>query len=412
MFCSLRSFGGINQILAAGPLFLGFLGACSPQQDQVPETTNFAVRDSAGVAIIESNLPAWGEGESWSLTEEPVLSIGAVDGPDEYLLYRSSSAIRLDDGRIVVSNGGSQELRFYDSQGQYLNASGADGEGPGEFRSVGFIWRLNSDSLAVLDFRLYRVSFFDTDGVFSRSIRFGEGANDMPFPMGMFGDGTFLALASEKDDGEYEADLGSIRDQVEHRLYGRDGRLLRNLITLDGSELYRAVRPDGSGATTSPQHGLMSWAVAGPDTWFYGGSEAFEIQEWSLEGELLRIIRLEREPRSMPPEVVADWEDRLQRMNPQAKAFWTPIPLPDRLPAYEQIILDRTGNLWMAEYLVLDETPLWQVIAPNGQWLGSVTLPPGGRISEIGQDYVLGTWRDEMDVETVRMYGLEKPAGD
>ena len=114
----------------------------------------------------------------------------------------------------------------------------------------------------------------------------------------------------------------------------------------------------------------------------------------------------------MPPEVVAEWEERLQKMTPQAKAFWTRIPLPDRLPAYEQIILDLAGNLWMAEYLVLDETPLWQVFSPKGIWLGEVTMPPGGRISEIGQDYVLGTWRDEMDVETVRMYGLEKPAGD
>lgn len=386
--------------------------ACSAEPEAPVEFTGHTVRDSAGVVIVESAVPAWGEGEEWSLTQEPVLSIGAVDGPDEYLLYRSSSAIRLDDGRIVVANGGSHELRFYDSMGRYLNASGAEGEGPGEFRSVGFIWRLGSDSLAVLDFGLYRVSFFDTDGVFSRSIRFGEGGNDMPFPMGMFGDGTFLALSSGKDDGEYEADLGSIRDRVEHRLYGRDGRLLRNLATLDGSELYRAVRPDGSGATTSPQHGLRSWAVAGSDAWFYGGSESFEIQEWSLEGELLKILRLEREPRSMPPEVVADWEDRLQRMNPQAKAFWTPIPLPDRLPAYEQIILDRAGNLWMAEYQVLDETPLWQVFAPDGHWLGAVAMPPGGRISEIGSDYVLGTWRDEMDVETVRMYGLQKPGGE
>jgi hypothetical protein len=227
----------------------------------------------------------------------------------------------------------------------------------------------------------------------------------------MFGDGTFLALTSEKDDGDYEADLGSIRDQVEHRRYGRDGRLVRNLITLDGPELYRTVRSDGSGVTTSPQHGLMSWAVAGSDTWFYGGSEAFEIQEWTMEGGLLKIFRLKREPRTMPPEVLADWEARLQRMNPRAKAFWTPIPLPDQLPAYEQLILDRAGNLWIAEYLVLDETPLWQVFAPDGHWLGSVETPPGGRVSEIGHDYVLGTWKDEMGVETVRMYALEKPGG-
>ena len=108
---------------------------------------------------------------------------------------------------------------------------------------------------------------------------------------------------------------------------------------------------------------------------------------------------------------MADWENRLQRMRPQTREFWAPIPLPERLPAYEQIVLDRDENLWLAEYVVLEETPVWQVISPDGHWLGSVAMPPGGRISEIGKDYVLGTWRDELDVEKVRMYGLEKPAG-
>jgi hypothetical protein len=79
------------------------------------------------------------------------------------------------------------------------------------------------------------------------------------------------------------------------------------------------------------------------------------------------------------------------------------------LPTYEQLLVDRRGNVWMAEYRVLEEAHVWQVFDPEGHWLGSVTLPDGGRISEIGEDYVLGVWRDEMDVETVRMYGLIKP---
>lgn len=388
-----------------------FLGACSPGRDQAPEFAGDTVPSGASVPIVESTLPAWEEGEAWSLTERPLLSIGSVDGSEEYLLYRSSSAIRLDDGRIVFSNGGSQELRFYDPQGTYLSASGSNGEGPGEFRSVGFIWRLGPDSLAVLDFDLFRISVFDTEGVFGRIIRLGEGSTDLAFPSGMFGDGSILALTSQEDDGEYDSGLGFMRDQVQHRRYDREGKLIGSLVTLDGSELYRTVQPDGSGVTTGPQYGLRAWSVTGSDSWFYGGSAAFEVQEWSMEGELLRIIRLAKEPRAMPPELVADWEGRLQRMRPQTRAFWAPIPLPERLPAYEQIVLDRAGNLWLAEYMVLDETPIWQVISPDGRWLGSLTTPPGGRISEIGRDYVLGTWRDEMDVETVRMYGLEKPAG-
>jgi hypothetical protein len=364
------------------------------------------------VTIVANTEPAWGEGEEWTLTAEPKLSIGAVDGPDEYILHHAGASIKLEDGRLLLTDGGSQQLRFYDSVGSFLHSSGSDGEGPGEFRSIGFLWRLGADSLAVLDFGLYRVSVFDTEGVFSRNIRLGEGPEGLPLPFGMFGDGTILALASEEDDGEYDEGLGSIRDRTQHRRYDREGRFMDSLATLAGSELYRATHPDGSGFTTSPQHGLRAWAVAGPDTWFFGPSDAFEIQEWNLDGELLKIIRLEKERRPMPPQVVADWEVRLQEMNPRARQLWSSIPLPERLPAYEQVLLDRAGNLWAAEYLVLEETPLWQVFDPQGRWLGSVAMPPGGWISEIGKDYVLGTWRDDLGVERVRMYGLHKPAGE
>jgi hypothetical protein len=227
----------------------------------------------------------------------------------------------------------------------------------------------------------------------------------------MFADGTFLAQVSVEDDGVYEDESpGTFRDRIQYRRYDRDGQFLDTLVTLDGSELYRGAHADGSGGfTTSPQHGLDAHTIVGPDSWFYGSSEAFEVQERGSGGDLLRVMRLARASRAMPSDVVTAWEERLLEMNPRAKTLWSAIPLPDRLPAYEQLVLDRSGNLWAAEYLVLEETPSWQVFDPDGRWLGTVATPPGGRILDIGEDYALGVWRDEMDVETVRMYGLVKP---
>jgi hypothetical protein len=152
--------------------------------------------------------------------------------------------------------------------------------------------------------------------------------------------------------------------------------------------------------------------VVGPGSWYYGPSDSYEVQEWGTEGKLLRILRLKKERRPVPAQVVAEWQESVRKMNSRRKQIWEAVPVAEALPAYEQVILDRAGNLWLSEYMVLDETPVWQVISSDGRWLGSVTMPPGGRISEIGRDYVLGTWRDEMDVETVLMYDLEKPAGD
>jgi hypothetical protein len=205
------------------------------------------------------------------------------------------------------------------------------------------------------------------------------------------------------------SELGPVRDRYEYRRYSREGELVSPLLTLPGSELYRGVGADGSGFTTDPEHGIMVRVVAATDRWFYCGGDRFEIQERNPEGALIRIFRLDRERRATPQEVFDDWEERLQRMRPQARQVWGSVPVSEMLPTYEQLLVDRRGNIWMAEYRVLEEAHVWQVFDPEGHWLGSVTLPDGGRISEIGEDYVLGVWRDEMDVETVRMYGLIKP---
>jgi hypothetical protein len=40
--------------------------------------------------------------------------------------------------------------------------------------------------------------------------------------------------------------------------------------------------------------------------------------------------------------------------------------------------------------------------------LGQVETPTRGRLLQIGSDFVLGVWRDELDVEQVRLYRLLK----
>ena len=72
--------------------------------------------------------------------------------------------------------------------------------------------------------------------------------------------------------------------------------------------------------------------------------------------------------------------------------------------------MDASGSLWVARYAP-DETQqhLWDVFDAVGRWLGEVETPIGGRIWEIGENYLLGTWRDELDVEEVRLYGILKP---
>jgi hypothetical protein len=94
--------------------------------------------------------------------------------------------------------------------------------------------------------------------------------------------------------------------------------------------------------------------------------------------------------------------DRLQELRD--------LPYPESMPAHGDIVVDADGNLWVEEYLPMGETdPKWSVFDSSHQLLGSVDLPPDFTVHQIGSDFVLGVWHDELDVEQVRSYELIKP---
>ena len=51
----------------------------------------------------------------------------------------------------------------------------------------------------------------------------------------------------------------------------------------------------------------------------------------------------------------------------------------------------------------------WSVFDPEGRLVGSLDMPDGVEVLEIGENYLLGLYRDEFEVEYVRAYGLTRP---
>ena len=91
---------------------------------------------------------------------------------------------------------------------------------------------------------------------------------------------------------------------------------------------------------------------------------------------------------------------------------WEDIPLPSTLPAYETLHIDRTGHLWVERFEVPGAPErTWSVFADDGAWLGDVKFPDRFSPLEIGDDYVLGRFGDELDVEHIQVWELVKPAG-
>ena len=64
-----------------------------------------AVRDSAGIRIVENERPAWRGGEGWTVAADPLLDLGVAEGDPRYQFGVVGDAVRLGDGTLVVADG-------------------------------------------------------------------------------------------------------------------------------------------------------------------------------------------------------------------------------------------------------------------------------------------------------------------
>lgn len=375
------------------------------------EGSRVVVRDSAGIEIVENIAPAWTEGEGWRLSDEPVLTIGVLEGREEYRLFNVLAALQLGGGEIVVANGGTNELRFYDSTGTFLRAVGREGGGPGEFRRMMGIWSMGPDSLAVFDYGNARVTVLGARGEFGRTFRFDQVPNRaLPLPVGPFADGSFLGrshmLGTERDMPE-----GIHRGSVLFVRWSPVGELIDTLVRRPDAERYHGTVA-GQPMMASPPFSRGFRVVASADGWFYGATDEFEIELYSPDGRLRRLIRRKFANRPVTAELAEErrsWAlERYNRMPAVFRDWRANLPVPKTMPAHDDFISDDEGNLWVAEYRLADEQPSWAVFDADGRFLGNVDTPAQGRVTHVGSDFVLGIWEDEMGVEQVRMYRLVK----
>jgi hypothetical protein len=385
----------------------------------------YTVRDSAGIEIVESVAPAWADGAEWRLSAEPAVQIGEMDGRPEYQFTRIRSTLRRSDGTIVVADGGAGEIRAYDSAGAHLWTTGRPGSGPGEFEQLFWVALLPGDSLLAYDFRPLRLSTFDPAGKYLRSsivrpdkgnpsaYRFPDGNVVSPTIGDRFSDGTLLAT--------YPGPSPRVPDGV-HRFVepfdrlGADGETLNRVATLRAGEVFLWTNPDGGTTHTSPPFARSLVTTVAGDHFYAGEGDRFEIGVYSRLGRLERLIRLRREARGVTRADrkaldSARVEAYAGRIDPVTRRMHEAMPMPASMPPYRWMRASRDGHLWVQDYLAPGDTVArWSVFAPGGRLLGSVPMPRRFDPLEIGESYVLGEWRDDLGVQYVRLYTLDRPS--
>jgi hypothetical protein len=340
------------------------------------------------------------------------LTIGSLDGDANYQLFGVRNALRFDDGRMVITNGGSHELRFYDGDGGFLSSTGREGGGPGEFENLRWVRRMGSDSLIAYDSRARRISVFDLDGNFARAITVRGGDEiRFPTPNGMFRDGTLLVQGGTP--ATTNSPSGLSRPDIVVFRFAADGESGDSIGVFPGNENY--VVADGQSVRIADVlFGRSTRFLVTPDAFVVATNDSYELRGFDPTGRLTTIIRRAFQHHPVTPDdAEAMIQQRVGDIPENFRGGFEPLyremPLPETMPAYANVVLDDPGNIWVLEYnRPGDDRPRWTVFDPDGQLLGTVEFPTGFTPEHIGEDFVLGQWQDEFDVEYVQLYELLK----
>jgi len=404
-------------------LSLVLLTAC---QGRESSTEAFWAADSAGVTIVESTHPLWESEEGWTLSREPEVVIGLVEGDEKYLLSQVAGVRRLSDGRIAVLDAGSYRVRVYDSSGRHLMDLGGEGDGPSEFRFPQFLGQV-SDTLFVYEHVGGDLTWFSPDGQFLRAsndIRQTAGERSTPVMLGFLEDrfGIGFRTVGVRDQQLVE---GLNRQPIQIWRFDLLDSGADSLFSVPGYE--EMISFPGGTVTQHMPHvfGKRTHLAASKNRVYVAPTDAFSIQVFDREGILRRIIRRAETPRRVTRSDFDQWVKQTIEIRdppPEEKAEMRrtagELSVAETMPAFRWIVVDSEDNLWVEEWEGVGwDQGRFSVFCSDGAWLGYVEIPEGlhqlrgdnrQQLIEIGPDYLLGVWTDDMGVEQVRLYRIEK----
>jgi hypothetical protein len=390
-------------------LVLAACAAAACRDTEVPVAAAPA-RDSAGVRIVESAASAWGPRPAWRVTTRPELEVGGVAGDSARDFAGVHSAARFADGRLLVTDGATEQIRLFDARGTHLRTLGGRGEGERQFASLGPVF-LRGDTIVAWDDRRQRIVGFLPDGRFLGNVRAAlPDTARLGRPVGIFPSGAMLLSVPAP------LDLAVVTSPVV--------RVPADLVRLsDGGRSVATVRSDevvvrrskGSVSAMMRPFGLSNRTAVVGDEFVVGEGEQHSFRRHAEDGRLVTIFRRPGARLPLAPGDTAREHGlrvgaaRTVREREAIDGMWRAMPFPDSLPAHGEILPDPTGAVWVRDIRhVGDSASSYQVYAKDGSWLGEVPLPPRSTLLWVGSDEVLLRRLDGDDVEYVAVHRLRR----
>jgi len=373
--------------------------------------TTPAISAKGAQTIVESDSP---REPDLVLSDEPLLRVGMLDGPGEYLFGDVSGAIRLEDGSVVVADEQTHEVRLFDAGGGHVWTSGREGVGPGEYHGLWLLRGCTGAAVTVYDWRLKRITELDLDGrvTHDRTLRGADGPGPYGAPACSPG-GNLVFTDWPSGEGEEALAVGEYRWEMSLS-WERDDSVATLRSGIPGTELHHY----GGGISGPVTWGRdMAFAVTATGVW-YGSADDYQLEHVDWTGRVTRVARWSGPDLAVTREHLNRYRDsHLARYETaeERRSFererWPEIrdDLPDRFPAYASrgLLPLPDGSVWVAPHPWRDlGARELHLLGPDGTWLHRLTVPAGRTLFDAGPGWVLLLEEGEFDEQSVAVYEL------
>ena len=402
-----------------------FAAACGGEAGGAADWAG-TVEDSAGVQLVKNSItPLWGEGDAWIL--EDVMTIGEAAGDPDYQFGQIAGIVVTSDKEIVLVDQQAQHLKVFDSAGVYQRTIGQAGSGPGEFGpGVGPVLIGRGDTLIVIDQGNQRVNVMQADGTDPADFR-------MSFEIG-------IPLSWDvRSDGDLVYQLRALnlpnteqRDTLDLILRASYTGEVADTLFTPKRGLSFSFGDDGQ-----PRRMVFSpepvWSILDTDGLCFAVNDRFRLDMYDALGDLSRVVTVPLEPKPVTDADIDFFMQTVERLlteqgvpPEQMDIIKDTFNFAEFFPVFLQMMPGPAGSLWVQRVqeptgMTAEEretwNPLldlgaseWDILDAEGRYLGVLDMPHRFQPVTFEGDLVYGIWRDEFDVQYVRVMrvvGLE-----
>jgi len=345
---------------------------------------------------------------SFVVEAKPLVDIGPEGGG--YLMHDPSGAIRLASGTIVIADTHGGVVYYFDASGRLLRSVGRQGDGPGEFRHISWIGLCRPDSIFAWDLVRRRMLVLTEGGVVAEEypVPAEPLTGPAPYTVTCSHRGVFVFQPLARILARTTPDLPFGRGRARVSIGDSHGGITGLIDDVYGSEIVVF----GGGAGPRPLGKSTVFAV-GSDRIYIGTADSASINVFTFDGRRLPPIALEVSSR-LPSQ--KNYEQAVEEIvssvrGPARGAVRTTLlnlPKPGTLPPYRSLLVDSDDLLWVVLSAAGDSSTRLRVLDKAGRRIGEVLLPVPLYVTDIGRDYILGTYTDLDGLTHVAMYRLRR----